>query len=355
MDDGRCPGRWSHRFLLITSLALLSAHAAAAATLAGTVHYGGSLGPVSATRPIGVLVSDDPNLGGNQQVVPVNVNGGTFISQDVPPGTYYLAVFLDSQTLSPDLPLFPIVGEPFQIYNQRFTPPADAIVVPESGVSGLAIDFDDEHLLSGILGLISYTGHLGTVSKETRLVVFAYTDPNLTQWSGLSANQRTNGGPVEIVTLDTATYYLLAFFDLNGNRMPDTGEPFEVYNGKGMLPADPVAANTIPTGIDFAFGDEHLLPVPMAVATATPGTTPIGPTPTATHAGTPLPTPTPGPCVGDCDGSGTLVITELITGVNIALGVLPLNGCASFDCNHTGHVTVDCLVKAVSAALYGCR
>ena len=81
-----------------------------------------------------------------------------------------------------------------------------------------------------------------------------------------------------------------------------------------------------------------------------PGTVAI-----ATHAGTPLPTATLGPCVGDCDGSGTLVITELITGVNIALGLLPLDSCSAFDCNGTGSVTVDCLIKAVTAALNGCR
>ena len=59
-------------------------------------------------------------------------------------------------------------------------------------------------------------------------------------------------------------------------------------------------------------------------------------------------------CVGDCDGSGSVAIDEIITGVNIALGVLPVERCPSFDCAGNGAVTVDCLITAVIAALNGC-
>jgi hypothetical protein len=77
------------------------------------------------------------------------------------------------------------------------------------------------------------------------------------------------------------------------------------------------------------------------------------PTPTTTETPTPIP-PTPAVCVGDCDDSGTVTVDELIRGVNIALGLVPLDNCGSFDANGNGGVTVNELVQAVNAALEGC-
>ena len=59
-------------------------------------------------------------------------------------------------------------------------------------------------------------------------------------------------------------------------------------------------------------------------------------------------------CVGDCDGGGSVTVDEIVTGVNIALGALPLDRCPGFDCARPGVITVDCLIKAVIAALDGC-
>ncbi|HVM95818.1 MAG TPA: hypothetical protein VMT89_05485, partial [Candidatus Acidoferrales bacterium] len=42
------------------------------------------------------------------------------------------------------------------------------------------------------------------------------------------------------------------------------------------------------------------------------------------------------PVAGDCDGSGSVTIDEIITGVNIALGDSPLSLCPSFDTNGDG-------------------
>ncbi len=55
-------------------------------------------------------------------------------------------------------------------------------------------------------------------------------------------------------------------------------------------------------------------------------------------------------CVGDCDGDNVVVISELITLVNIALG-LPGSDCPA---NAAGVVTIDVLVTAVVNALEGC-
>jgi len=76
--------------------------------------------------------------------------------------------------------------------------------------------------------------------------------------------------------------------------------------------------------------------------------------PTSTPSPTPTPTMAVPPCTGDCDDDGKVTVTELVKGVNIALGLLSLDQCPSFNCDGTGEVTVDCLVKAVNAALNGC-
>jgi cysteine-rich repeat protein len=91
------------------------------------------------------------------------------------------------------------------------------------------------------------------------------------------------------------------------------------------------------------------LPKTGVLPTPSPTPTPSGPLPpTATV------TRPPGSCVGDCDGNGAVTVDELITGVNIALGSLPLSTCRGFDANGDGAVTIDELIRAVNDALSGC-
>jgi len=59
-------------------------------------------------------------------------------------------------------------------------------------------------------------------------------------------------------------------------------------------------------------------------------------------------------CVGDCDGSGSVEISELVTGVNLALGNAMLDTCPAFDADGDGMVSVSELIQAVNAALNGC-
>jgi hypothetical protein len=75
-----------------------------------------------------------------------------------------------------------------------------------------------------------------------------------------------------------------------------------------------------------------------------------GPTPT------PVRTPISGSvCVGDCDENGSVSISELITGVSIALGTIT-SACSGFACTEPdGGVGISCLVTAVNNALGGCR
>jgi hypothetical protein len=61
-------------------------------------------------------------------------------------------------------------------------------------------------------------------------------------------------------------------------------------------------------------------------------------------------------CIGDCSGDGQVSITELIVGVNIALGGTSLDACPAFDCPQPlGGVFVNCLVDAVENGLSGCQ
>ncbi len=94
----------------------------------------------------------------------------------------------------------------------------------------------------------------------------------------------------------------------------------------------------------------------LAGSTATP--TLVLPSPSATAAdptATPTQTPpgTPG-CAGDCGDTGEVTIEDLLTGIDIALGNVPLRACPVFDANGDGRVTVDDLIKAIANALHGC-
>ena len=68
---------------------------------------------------------------------------------------------------------------------------------------------------------------------------------------------------------------------------------------------------------------------------------------------TPTPTPPPGTCVGDCGGDGQVTINDLILGVNIALGLLPVSDCPAFA-NMQDMVTIAQLIQGVNNALNGC-
>jgi hypothetical protein len=58
--------------------------------------------------------------------------------------------------------------------------------------------------------------------------------------------------------------------------------------------------------------------------------------------------------VGDCDSEGRVTVDEIVKGVNIALGSLPLDRCPAFNSNGDLEVTVDELLNGVTNALRGC-
>jgi subtilase family serine protease len=59
-------------------------------------------------------------------------------------------------------------------------------------------------------------------------------------------------------------------------------------------------------------------------------------------------------CAGDCNNDGSITVDELLTTVNIALGVTPASECQSVDANGDGEVTVDEIIQALNRALNGC-
>ena len=61
------------------------------------------------------------------------------------------------------------------------------------------------------------------------------------------------------------------------------------------------------------------------------------------------------PCDGNCQGDGPITPGDLIVGVGIALGTLPLGDCSVFDLDpDDGAVTVNEIVRATNAVLLGC-
>jgi len=59
-------------------------------------------------------------------------------------------------------------------------------------------------------------------------------------------------------------------------------------------------------------------------------------------------------CVGNCNGDGAVTVDELLTAVNIALGISPVEQCPAFDVNGDGAVTVNEILAGVTNALNGC-
>lgn len=103
-------------------------------------------------------------------------------------------------------------------------------------------------------------------------------------------------------------------------------------------------------------------PTPDATSSPTSSPSPLlgntpSPPPSATASASPTPSPTAGStiaCVGDCNADGIVSVDEIITMVSIALGLLPLDRCASGDTDFDGYVTVDEILRGVSLALQGC-
>ena len=120
------------------------------------------------------------------------------------------------------------------------------------------------------------------------------------------------------------------------------GTPFNAPDG---LQLDMAMHRTLSSGgavTDFVFAP----PAPRNNA----GEGGTGPTPGATA--TPTPLPTPRPCVGDCSGTHSVAVSDLITLVDIALGTAQPSTCPSVPAGAT--VDISLIITAVNNALNGC-
>jgi hypothetical protein len=93
---------------------------------------------------------------------------------------------------------------------------------------------------------------------------------------------------------------------------------------------------------------------PVATETGSPATATATREATATVSPSLTPTTPSEVCVGDCDGDGDVMVNELVTMVNIALGSADVSTCLPGDPNGSGEITINELVIAVNNALNGC-
>ena len=104
---------------------------------------------------------------------------------------------------------------------------------------------------------------------------------------------------------------------------------------------------------DGLFLSGSISPAATKTATPTPTQAPTN-TSATTHSPTASPTSSLPPCTGDCGKDGFVTIDDLVRGVQIALGTMPLASCSSFDSNWDGEVAIDELLSAVKHALTRC-
>lgn len=59
-------------------------------------------------------------------------------------------------------------------------------------------------------------------------------------------------------------------------------------------------------------------------------------------------------CTGDCNGNGSVTVNELVQGVSIALGSLPIGECSAFDRDDNKRVDIGEIIAGVNFAVSGC-
>jgi len=144
-------------------------------------------------------------------------------------------------------------------------------------------------------------------------------------------------GPVQIPVLPASSVITL-HMRIAANPPPPSSIPLHVFSALGAAKPQ--------FGANLSIGDQAACDV---TANSQSHSNVLLTDGTVTVSGTPPPS-----CVGDCDGDHMVAISELITGVNIALGSADISTCPAFDPDHDGMVAISELVAAVNNALNGC-
>ena len=161
---------------------------------------------------------------------------------------------------------------------------------------------------------------------------------------------------LEIVAVDPA-----ATLKINGAPLSHTGDR-TLLGAAGTLHVHPTWQLSIPEGVedDFSLSFKLTTDSPLytesAVYTVVLTSRPPPPTATPTQGAPRTPTPTatsaPAVCAGDCNGNGTVTVSELIAGVASVLdGTAP---CPALDRDGDGVAIVGEMIAAVNALLNGC-
>lgn len=223
------------------------------------------------------------------------------------------------------------------------------------------------------------------LTQQVRLNIGTYPEP-----AGLAAQPAarrayvSGAGGVSVVDIDLAkevAFVPVGSGDLDGVAFDDGGTRAFVVDvsGEALAVVDTTTLSVISTipvrGVPHAVGrfvgpgSPPSSPTPGGGPTLTPtwffpacclsmtcprlcGPTPL---PTETPPLTPvLRTATPAVCAGDCNGDAVVTVDELVTMVNIALGIAPVNVCSAGDTNSDSGITIDEIIGAVNNALSGC-
>jgi hypothetical protein len=64
--------------------------------------------------------------------------------------------------------------------------------------------------------------------------------------------------------------------------------------------------------------------------------------------------PTDAPCTADCDERDGVALSEMVRGVNVALGSTDIAQCPAADADGDGSVSIDELVDGVANVMSGC-
>lgn len=108
--------------------------------IVATVTYTGNLGPVSNSRPLCLCVYADASLQDRLGCFISGQNGATFPISSLSPTDYFFIAFLD-----PNFDEVVNSDEPFGIYNDRTTPPADPVTAAPDAPA-ITIMFGDQSL-----------------------------------------------------------------------------------------------------------------------------------------------------------------------------------------------------------------
>lgn len=206
---------------------------------------------ISETQPAYYIISVSETFSGNQTMAYKVMVGGD-VSQDLPPGNYYLRAFHDlnnNGSLDAEEPFTAAVdfrGGPQPIFS-----PMEIIIGSGEDV---VIDLDTLPVLGstdswawpanpGTLRVsLGYTGELGPVNETKRLFLGISENSDLTDRDGYIADigiEKNNR--IVLAILSEGNYYMSSFFDAggiveDGPPIPSAGDPAQVYKSKPFAP-----------------------------------------------------------------------------------------------------------------------